>query len=88
VEYLNALGAAYLQAGELSEAEKTLRRALHLQPIFPKGLFYLGRFLRRARGLRMLKERTSAHTPPAADSPRSTSPWHGCIASSGALIWQ
>jgi hypothetical protein len=50
VEYLNALGVAYLQAGELSEAEGTLRRALHLQPVFPEGLFYLGRVLeRRAR---------------------------------------
>jgi Tfp pilus assembly protein PilF len=47
VEYLNALGVAYLQAGELSEAERTLRRALHLQPVFPKGLFNLGRVLER-----------------------------------------
>lgn len=47
VEYLNALGVAHLQAGELPEAEKTLRRALHLQPIFPKGLFYLGRVLEK-----------------------------------------
>ena len=51
VEYLNALGVAYLQAGELSEAEKTLRRALHLQPVFPKGLFNLGRVLEKSARL-------------------------------------
>lgn len=47
MEYLNALGVAYLQAGRLPEAEKALRRALNFRPIYPTALFNLGRALEK-----------------------------------------
>ncbi len=47
VEYLNALGLACLQAGKLPDAEKALRRALNLRPIYPTALFNLGRVLEK-----------------------------------------